>query len=350
MTGRRLPADAALELHACGLELGIPAGGELARALGRERGLRVLATLAGVEFLPDPPLPPAPGTLPQVDRPTWIERGFGRAIPDVERDGVVSLVAGERCAVVPLLAVFEGLVPQVEDRAEMLLDARLADIVPPFRLLWGFHGHGLRRFVPTNAIDAALDCARFQQGLSADLDAAGVTLAAGSGAMLDFVWPGAGLVAELEAWCAAGLNAERVLRGATADAARALHVEGGVLAVGAPADLLLLERDPRADVGRLRGVVGVAARGRWLDAAAIEAERARRAASYPAEAIDVDALVPKDVRAALAAIVARGGGLVARDEAWQRLAELLVDVDRAKDAEYLARAAIERAPSAWWGH
>lgn len=350
MVGRRLPAETARELSGRARAIGLRVGGELSREMGREGGLPLLDTLTGVEFLLDAPLPPPPETVPKIERPTWIERGFGRETSFAERTRAIRRVVDSRVTVVPMLAAFEGLVPQVENRAEMLLDPKVQLIVPPFRLLWGFHGHGLRRFVPVDAIDEAQECARLQRGLLADLDEAHARIIAGSGAMLDFVWPGEGLVRELEAWCAAGLDPERALRGATVDAAQALSIEGGILRVGARADLLLLERDPRVDVKRLRGVLGVVVGGRWLSADAIEAERRARAACYEMEVADNNALIKKDVRPALEKLLARGGGLFARDEGWQRLAELMVDVDRARDAEYMARATIERTPDAWWGH
>ncbi len=348
--GRRLPAESALELVDCAIEHGLPVGGELPRALDRERGLVGRATLAGAEFLMDPPIPPPSDGKPEVQRPFYVERGMGRPLaPDVLR-ATSTRVAHAGVVVVPLLAAFEGLFPQIEHRPEMLLDSELTRISPPFRLLWGFHGHGLRRFFPTPSIEPARECFAFQRRLLVALHDSGARLAAGSFAMQDFVWPGEGLVVELEAWCAAGLTANDALRGATIDAARALGLDVGVVRVGLRADLVLVERDPREDIGRLRGVVGVMVRGRWLDAAEIEAERRSRAAPYPREDEDVNGLVPKDVRVALDAIAARGGGLLARPEAALRLGELLVDVDRAKDAELFARCAIQAHPEAWWPH
>lgn len=348
--GRRLSAQAALEIVACAHERALPVAGELPRSLGRTHGLEGRATLEGVEFLMDPPLPPKDDGRPQIERPVTIERGMGRAFPRDELASICRAVAESRVSIVPQIAAFEGLIPQIEHRAVMLEDRRLERISPPFRMLWGFHGHGLRRFFPTTSVEPATECLAFQRELLVALRDAGATLVAGSAAMRDFLWPGEALVLELEAWCAAGLSAGEALRGATGGAARALGLEGGVVRVGARADLVLVERDPRVDVGRLREVVGVVVRGRWTSAAQIELERARRARTYAREAIDLEALVEKDIRPALAGLLAREDGVLARPEAALRLGELFVDVDRAKDAEYFARACLERHPDAWWPH
>jgi imidazolonepropionase-like amidohydrolase len=45
----------------------------------------------------------------------------------------------------------------------------------------------------------------------------------------------------------------------------------GAVLPGRRADLLLLAADPRADVGNAEAITGVMARGRWYDAAALEA-------------------------------------------------------------------------------
>lgn len=348
--GRRLSADAARELVACARERSLPVAGELPRSLGRAHGLEGRTTLEGVEFLMDPPLPPKSDGRPQIERPVQIERGMGQAFARDELAHVCRTVADSRVAIVPGIAAFEGLIPQIEGRAVMLEDPRLERITPPFRMLWGFHGHGLRRFFPTTSIEPARECLAFQKELVVALRDQGATLVAGSGAMRDFLWPGEALVEELEAWCAAGLSADEALRGATAASARALGIGGGVVRAGVRSDLVLVARDPRVDVGRLRDVVGVVVRGRWIHAAEIEVERARRAAPYAREASDLEALVKKDIRPALAELLAREGGVLARPEAAQRLGELFVDVDRAKDAEYFARACLERHPDAWWPH
>jgi imidazolonepropionase-like amidohydrolase len=120
----------------------------------------------------------------------------------------------------------------------------------------------------------------------AALDAAGAPLLVGTDTGNPFVVPGAALHDEIELMIAAGLTRPRVLRAATADAARFLGTphEAGVVEVGARADLLLVASDPLT--APLPGVPdGVVLRGKWLPRAELEARLAditRRVAAPPA--------------------------------------------------------------------
>ena len=97
-----------------------------------------------------------------------------------------------------------------------------------------------------------------------ELDRAGALLLAGSDAGIDVVAPGQSLHDELREMVAAGLSPYRALRAATADAGRFLAIEGvGTVTVGAPADLLLVPRNPLDDVGRVREFDGMVRRGAW---------------------------------------------------------------------------------------
>lgn len=104
-----------------------------------------------------------------------------------------------------------------------------------------------------------------QATVLAMLDEAGVRLVPGSGSPHPWLMPGVGLVEELELWVAAGLSTERVLRAVTVDAAANLGLEGrGVLAEGRVADVIVVDADPRADVGNLRRPSTVIVRGSVL--------------------------------------------------------------------------------------
>jgi imidazolonepropionase-like amidohydrolase len=87
-----------------------------------------------------------------------------------------------------------------------------------------------------------------------------------------FVVPGAALHDEIELLVAAGMPRPRVLRAATADAARFLGAphEAGVVEVGARADLLLVASDPLTAALPLVPD-GVMVRGRWLSRQSLEA-------------------------------------------------------------------------------
>lgn len=103
------------------------------------------------------------------------------------------------------------------------------------------------------------------------LHAAGVPLLIGTDAPQPFVYPGFSFQEELALHLDAGFTGAEILRMASRDAARFLHLqhEFGAVAPGMRADLLLLDQDPEADFAALRHPAGVMAAGRWYDAAAL---------------------------------------------------------------------------------
>ena len=70
----------------------------------------------------------------------------------------------------------------------------------------------------------------------------------------------------------AGLTPQEALETATSKAARFLGLEGevGTITAGSEADLVLLDRDPLADIRNTRAIVAVVVRGRLLEGAAFE--------------------------------------------------------------------------------
>ena len=96
---------------------------------------------------------------------------------------------------------------------------------------------------------------------------AGAPLLAGSDAGIEVVAPGTSLHDELEELVAAGLSRYQALRAATSEAGRFLEIDGlGTVTLGAPADLLLVEGNPLADLSRLRRFDGVVQKGAWTPA------------------------------------------------------------------------------------
>ena len=123
-------------------------------------------------------------------------------------------------------------------------------------------------------------------GFVGRLHAAGVRLAAGTAAPAPRLVPGAALHEELGHLVAAGLPPEDALRAATRSAAELLGLGDriGTVEPGRAADLLIVERDPRAAIGATREIRAVVARGRLLDReerAARLLEMARAAAAPP---------------------------------------------------------------------
>ncbi len=91
---------------------------------------------------------------------------------------------------------------------------------------------------------------------------------------------GIGLHAELRARAAAGLEPAQALRAAGVNAAAALGVDPylGRVAVGAAADLVLVDGDPLADIGAALDVVAVVRNGRFFSVASL-LDRAAAAAT-----------------------------------------------------------------------
>jgi imidazolonepropionase-like amidohydrolase len=101
------------------------------------------------------------------------------------------------------------------------------------------------------------------------LRAAHARLLIGTDAPQPFVYPGFSLQEELTLHLDAGFTRAEVLRIASREAARFLRRqhEFGIVAPGARADLLLLDRDPENDLTVLQVPAGVMGAGRWRDAA-----------------------------------------------------------------------------------
>lgn len=100
------------------------------------------------------------------------------------------------------------------------------------------------------------------------LHAAGVTLLAGSDTQAH-VFPGSALHRELELLVEAGLTPTEAIRAATISPARFLtrkqDPDFGRIAVGAQADLLLVDGDPTADISRVSKIKAVIRAGRRLE-------------------------------------------------------------------------------------
>ena len=70
----------------------------------------------------------------------------------------------------------------------------------------------------------------------------------------------------MEMMAEAGLTPAQILRAATGDAARALHLEDvGTLTPGAWADFVVLDEDPLADIRNTRSIAAVRIAGNEVD-------------------------------------------------------------------------------------
>ena len=100
---------------------------------------------------------------------------------------------------------------------------------------------------------------------------AGAKLLIGTDYGMPYIYPGEGVHRELAHFVEAGISNEAALRAATALPAKFLEQEGtfGTIAVGARADMVLLEKNPIADIAAVGEVFGVMVRGEWLDDTAL---------------------------------------------------------------------------------
>jgi imidazolonepropionase-like amidohydrolase len=116
-----------------------------------------------------------------------------------------------------------------------------------------------------------------------DLQAAGAKVLAGTDAVDAFVIPGHSLHQELQLMVKGGMSPAQALRSATAEAAayRDTLATEGTIERGKRADLVVLDRNPLADIANTTKIHMVMAGGRVHDRAALKAllDRVREFAS-----------------------------------------------------------------------
>jgi imidazolonepropionase-like amidohydrolase len=98
----------------------------------------------------------------------------------------------------------------------------------------------------------------------------GVVLLAGTDAPIPTDWPGESLHEELRLLVAAGLTREEALAAATRNAGDLIKTRLdpsvclGIVREGCEADLVLLSKDPRADIRNTETIEAIVAKGRWF--------------------------------------------------------------------------------------
>jgi hypothetical protein len=138
-------------------------------------------------------------------------------------------------------------------------DPRLRYIPGPLQLLWRSDADAMAARAGEGGMASYADFYRFGIEQTGIAHRAGVTILAGTDAPDSFVFPGSGLHDELDHLVMAGLSPLDALRAATVDAARFLGLEheAGVIAIGARADLVLLDSNPLVDIGAVRAIDSV---------------------------------------------------------------------------------------------
>ena len=117
-----------------------------------------------------------------------------------------------------------------------------------------------RDFEPATAVLAI----EIRRRLILELHKAGAGLLLGSDAPQSFNVPGFSVHHELAALVAAGLSPYEALQTGTVSVATFLNSNGGAVAAGKDANLILLDANPLLDIRNSRRIHGVMLRGRWL--------------------------------------------------------------------------------------
>lgn len=203
-------------------------------------------------------------------------RPLERAAPpdDATVDELAGAVARGRMAVITTLAVFKGIVPQINQLDGVLARPAASRVPDDVKRAWlwlppsnTYANRFSRQQVPWFERQYAL-----MRRTVAAMSAAGVLLVAGTDTPTASVIPGVSLHDELDELVRAGLTPYQAIRTTTADAARFLGVpDSGTVAVGQRADVLMVRGNPLANIRALRDVSAVCTNGYWRDRTALDA-------------------------------------------------------------------------------
>jgi len=200
---------------------------------------------------------------------------FSMQLDTARFPALVSALRGSRTCVVPTLVVFNYVVRHADEfpqLAGLMARPELRYVRPALRGRWGPDANGYVARMRQHAAEVPAIAARnreqfgFMRAMTGALHRGGIALAAGSDAGIPFTLPGYSLVEGLHFLNGAGLTRHEALRAATRTAAECMGKadEFGAISPGLRADLLLLDRDPRADLSAVADPAGVLVRGQWL--------------------------------------------------------------------------------------
>ena len=174
--------------------------------------------------------------------------------------------------VVPNLVAYKMIVEQGKDLASVLARPETKYVPPGVAADWQPGRNRYDRKYPPEMAEHMSWRLKLISKLTGALRQAGVRMMAGTDAPIPGVVPGFSLHDELKLLVGVGLTPYEALRTATANPSEFLgRDEFGRVAVGARADLLLLDANPLSDVSNLARRAGVMLRGRWLAEAELRA-------------------------------------------------------------------------------
>jgi imidazolonepropionase-like amidohydrolase len=188
---------------------------------------------------------------------------------------------------------------QMRDPTTLKRRPELAYVHPSTRAYWEnaspYANAGPERIAKVEAVVA------FNARLVKAFADAGLPVFAGTDTSVPGIAAGASLHDEFEALVGAGLSPRTVLESATRGASQWLGVgaDRGTIELGKRADLVLLDKDPLADVANTRAIAAVIVGGRFLPRAELDRRMAALKAKYAAMSAKATGRgsVPTDSRA-----------------------------------------------------
>jgi hypothetical protein len=218
-------------------------------------------------------------------------------VDDARLEVVVEASVANGTSHTPTLVVGEGVLKARDGaRATPLLPRLFADVV------WHpVNGIEAYRAAQPRTIAMLRDALPIKLDLVRRMFEAGVQLYPGTDVPQPCVVPGQSLWRELALFAEAGIPPAAIMKMATADAGRRLGVPGlGTVAVGAPADLLVLDRDPSAEISALESLRAVVVGGRLFETSALRAAVERQLRHYRRPLVDRASVI--GARRALASV------------------------------------------------
>ncbi|HEU4787868.1 MAG TPA: amidohydrolase family protein, partial [Gemmatimonadaceae bacterium] len=273
-----LPADAFRGIVVEARRLRLPVAGHVARAVGLDGALS--ARQASIEHLRAYERALVPVNAPQQPGPdlrsvtlswAYADAAKIRAVAERTRDAGVWNV--------PTLTTRLAFASDSEAASYLRSEGATAEQANTYL--------ARRRSIPWLSNFTPADFVAAKAGYAVQDSLVRALVAVGAGVMAGTDSPpyGNALHRELELLVAAGLTPYQALESATRSPAKFLDLKdgGGTVAVGAPADLVLLDANPLEKISNTRSIRGVVRRGVWLDRAALDSLLADAAASTAGE-------------------------------------------------------------------
>jgi Amidohydrolase family len=259
-------------------------------AAARERGLLVLGHVPAALDIEEAGVPEVqhffgvPTAKSRGGAPQLLKRlADWHAVDDARLDAVVEASTAKGIAHTPTLVVSHGVLQAQQDSRDEPLMPRLFPAV-----IWHPKtGISTYRSASQHDISLLRESLPVKLELVNRLHHAGVRLYAGTDVGQPFTVPGKSLQRELHLFADAGIPAAGVIDIATARSGERLRIPKlGTIAAGAPADMLVLERNPYEDLSALSSMRAVVSNGHLLDMELLRAAVDRQLGHYRGLLVD----------------------------------------------------------------